>query len=310
MVKRAKAKKPADYIVSLYMNGLQGRMLRLPPPRGKKREILLVYGHHASIERMFGVAEDLNQYGGVTLPDLPGFGGMESFYKIGEKPTLDNLADYLAAFVKLRYKRQRLTIAGISLGFVIATRMLQKYPEIAKRVDLIISMAGFVHKDDFKFKRRNYLIMRYGSSIFSRRLPAWTAQHVFLRPSLIRRSYKLVEDSHSKLFDADAAERERRINFEITLWQQNDIRTYMDTTVSMLTLDILPLQVNVPIYHITVGNDRYFDNRIVEQHLHVIYNDVHIVKSRLPAHVPTIVADAASAAPFVPPKIRRILATA
>jgi pimeloyl-ACP methyl ester carboxylesterase len=102
-----------------------------------------VYGHHSSLERWWGVVQDLNQYGGVTMPDLPGFGGMQSLYKIGEKPDVDTLADYLAAFVKLRYKRRRVTIAGLSFGFVVATRMLQRYPDLVKKVDLLISVAGF-----------------------------------------------------------------------------------------------------------------------------------------------------------------------
>src|SRR3990167_800480 len=99
------AKKPADVVLPLYMNGLAGRMIKMPPPRGKRREILLISGQHTSIERIFGLAEYLNRYGGVTSPDLPGFGGMNPFYKIGEKPTLDTMADYLAAFVKLRFKK-------------------------------------------------------------------------------------------------------------------------------------------------------------------------------------------------------------
>jgi pimeloyl-ACP methyl ester carboxylesterase len=124
------AKDPAEYILPLYMNGLSGRMLRMPPPKDKSREILFIYGHHTSLERVFGVAELLNKYGSITIPDLPGFGGMQPFYKIGEKPTLDNMADYLASFVKLRYRNKRFTIAGHSLGFMIVTRMLKKYPEI------------------------------------------------------------------------------------------------------------------------------------------------------------------------------------
>ena len=86
----------------------------------------MLYGHHSSLERVYGLAEDMSQYGNVTIPDYPGFGGMDSFYKIGMKPTLDNLADYLATFVKLRYRGKKVTIVGMSLGFVIATRMLQR----------------------------------------------------------------------------------------------------------------------------------------------------------------------------------------
>src|SRR5690349_17907325 len=103
---------PAEYIVPLNMNGLKGRLLRLPPKKNKKREILLVYGHHSSLERMYSIAQVLNAYGAVTLPDLPGFGGMDSFYKIKEKPDIDTMADYLASVVKLRYKGRRITILG------------------------------------------------------------------------------------------------------------------------------------------------------------------------------------------------------
>src|SRR3989344_2022937 len=133
-------KIPADYILPLYMNGLSGRMLRMAPPKNSKLEILFIYGHHASLERYFGVGELMNKYGGLSVPDLPGFGGMDSFYKIGEKPTLDNFADYLASFIKLRYKNKRFVVAGYSLGVVIITRMLQKYPELSKKVEMVVSI--------------------------------------------------------------------------------------------------------------------------------------------------------------------------
>ena len=182
-----KAKDAADYILPLYMNGLSGRMMHLPAPAGKKREILYVYGHHSNLERWFGVAKLLNRYGSVTMPDLPGFGGMQPFYKIGEKATLDTMADYLAAFIKLRYRNKKIVIGGLSLGFVIVTKMLQKYPELTKKVDILVSFAGFVHKDDFIFKKSTFYLFRYGSSFFSRRLPAAFVQHLIFRRFLIRK---------------------------------------------------------------------------------------------------------------------------
>src|ERR1022692_3254958 len=105
---------PADYIVPLNINKLEGRMLYAPSINSHSRNILLVYGHHAMLERWWSFVENLNEYGSVTMPDLPGFGGMDSFYKIGRKPTLDNYADYLAAFIKLRFRRKRITIVAIS----------------------------------------------------------------------------------------------------------------------------------------------------------------------------------------------------
>ncbi|MDB5166281.1 MAG: hypothetical protein JWM37_353 [Candidatus Saccharibacteria bacterium] len=297
-----------DYIEPLHINGLSGRVLNLPAQKSTtKKEILMLYGHHASIERMMGLAEDLRKYAKVTLPDLPGLGGMDSFYTIGKKPTLDNMADYLASFVKMRYKNRRFTIIAMSFGFVVATRMLQKYPELAKRVDVVVSIVGFAHKDDFRFKRRNWILMNIMTRAFSHRVPAWLVQHVVLRPAFIRMAYHLVENTHDKLKDADEAERKRRVDFEIGLWQMNDIRTYMDNAVTMFKLDLCTQQVDLPVWHVTVEPDRYFDNRLVEQHLHIIYNDVTIALSKMAGHAPSVVATAKEAAPFIPASARRML---
>ena len=148
------AQAAADCIEPLYINGMRGRLLRAPATAAKKREMLLIYGHHALLERWWGLVENLQEYGNVTMPDLPGFGGMDSFFAIGKAPTIDNYADYLAAFVKMRYRRKRVTVIGISFGFVVITRMLQRYPELTKKVDLVVSMVGFMHRDDFLFPPR------------------------------------------------------------------------------------------------------------------------------------------------------------
>lgn len=304
---KRKPKVPADYIEPLYINGLRGRMLHMPAPKNRNREILFVYGHHASLERYFGFAEALNAYGPVTMPDLPGFGGMESFYKIGMTPTLDNLADYLATFIKLRYKRRRITIIGMSFGFIVATKMLQKYPDLVRKVDLVISVVGFCHKDDFHLKRRYFYTFRYGTVIFSRAIMAWMVQYIFLRPTLIRFAYHLVEDKNEKLREANREERERRIDFEIGLWRSNDVRTYMKTATEMFTLDLCNKQVALSVYHVAVDMDRYFDNGIVEQHMKVIYQDCTLIKAKMNGHSHTVIATAKEVAPFFPRQIRSVL---
>src|SRR5664279_858482 len=157
----------ADYIQPLNMNGLNGRMLYLPPPKNQKRELLVLYGHHALLERWWGLVQNLHELGAVTMPDLPGFGGMDSFRKIGKKPTLDDYADYMAAFVQMRYKRRKVTLVGISFGFLVLTRMLQRYPELAKRVDLVVSLVGFMHRDDFLFEPRKRKIYAVLAKVFS-----------------------------------------------------------------------------------------------------------------------------------------------
>lgn len=303
------AKNPADYILPLYMNGLSGRMLRMPPPSPrKKREILFIYGHHASLERHFGTAQFINELGAVTIPDLPGFGGMEPFYKIGQKPTLDNMADYLASFIKLRYKSKRLTIVGASLAMMIITRMLQKYPEIAKKVDNLVSVTGFANKDDFIFKRRTFRLFYGGAWFFSHRLPAAFLKYVAFRRVFIKLCYKLVEDKNIKLRDASAEQRAERVNFEVTLWQINDPRTYMYMALTMLRLNLRGKHVDLPVHQVFTPNDRYFDEVKVEQHMREIYSDFHAYHAKeAKVHMPSIVATAKEAAVFIPTKLRDVL---
>jgi pimeloyl-ACP methyl ester carboxylesterase len=180
---------PADYILPLNINGLQGRMLHTPSTSRRRREILLIYGHHAKLERWWSLVENLTTYGNVTMPDLPGFGGMESFSKIGTKPTLDAYADYLASFVMLRYRRKRVTIYAVSYGFLVVTRMLQRYPELAKKVDILVGAAGFMHKEDFNFnssKRRAYRCLARFFAV--RPIPA-IIRYGFLNKFILRSLY-------------------------------------------------------------------------------------------------------------------------
>lgn len=304
---KASGKIPAKYVTPLLMNGLKGRMLRLPAKKTGQREILLIYGHHASLERMYGVADYLNNFGTVTLPDLPGFGGMESFYKIGEKPTLDNFADYLASFVKLRFRNKKITVAGMSFGFAVVTRMLQKHPELVTKIDLVFSIVGMTHKDDIHFKRRNFYFFKTLSVLFSNKLGALFFRYVILQAFFIRFAYKLVENKHSKLADADEAEKRRRIDFEVKLWQANDVQTYAYTSKLIFNLNLCNQLVELPVYHVAVTKDRYVDNVKVEQHMRTIYKDFKLIPAIMKAHAPTILATAEEAAPLVPAEMRRLL---
>lgn len=300
-------KEANDYITPFVINGLYGRVLKVPATKSSsnKHNILMLYGHHSSLERMFGIVKDVAQYGNITMPDLPGFGGMDSFYKIGQKPSLDNLADYLATFIKLNYKNQRISVSGMSFGFVIIARMLQLHPEIVKQIDLIISIVGFSHKSDFKFKKKTYFAFRWLSSISSTYLVSLFAKYIVLRGPIIRLAYNSVADKHVKMKDADDEERKKRINFEIKLWKCNDIRTYMDTTITMLTLDITDIKIDKDVMHVAVDADQYFDNKRVKKHLKMIFNNVDIHKAVVSNHAPTVIATEETAKAFIPKSIRR-----
>jgi len=296
-----------DNISTLRINRLQGRMLKLPPPRAKKLEILLVYGHHSSLERMKGLAENLNKYGAVTLPDLPGFGGMDSFYKIGLKPTIENYADYLASFIKLRYKRKRLAIIAISFSFPIVTRMLQKYPEIVSKVDLLVSSVGFVHHDDFNLPAWQQLGLRTLGNVCDNKIMSTIFRYTMLQAPVIRANYRLSRGKHSKMNDADNKEFRQRVDAEIVLWQINDVQTRMRTMSDMFSLNVCDKKVDLKVFHVSVANDRYFDNHVVQQHMRVIYKDFEDLPTTVPGHMPSIVSTAKEAEPFVPDRLKKIL---
>ena len=301
------AQNPADYIVPLNMNGLQGRMLYLPAPPGKKREILLLYGHHSSLERWWGIAQVLNKFGAVCMPDIPGFGGMDSMYRIGKKPTVDNLADYLASFVRMRYSKKRVTIIGMSFGFVIATRMLQRFPDLTKKVDLFVSLVGFAHKDDFTFSPARYWFYRTFTKLFSLPMMSKVFSLLFLQSWILRVVYKYTQ--HPKFVDLPNEDKDKMVDVEIWLWHNNDVRTWMFTTRQMLTLDNCMVKINLPVWHAGMKTDHFFDNEVIEQHLRVIFTEYNGMILDLPqhAHAPTVIADAKDAAPFIPPKLRRRL---
>ena len=288
---------------------MRGRIMRLPAARGKtkKSEILLLYGQHASLERMAGIAEALTAYGPVTVPDLPGFGGMDSFYKAGAKPTLDNYADYLAALLKLYYKNKRIRIVATSFSFMIVTRMLQKYPDIAKQVDTLVSFVGFLHRDDFHVKPGYYWTWRALAAIFGGRIGSWTFRYLVLQPWNIRFAYGLVASKHPKLKGAASLEQKRKVDYEIKLWQINDTRTRMKTLTMMLTANVCTGRVKLPVYHVSAAEDFYFDSNMVEQHMKVVYSSFENIPSESGTHMPTVVADAAEAASYIPLRLRELL---
>lgn len=297
------------YIEPLNMNGLRGRMLRMASNKSKKQEILLMYGHHSSLERMFSFAEVLSNYGSVTMPDLPGFGGMDAFYKTGQVPTLDAYADYVAAFMKLRYKRKKVIVVGFSYSVPIIIRTLQKYPELAKNIQYVVSIVGFSHREDFHYPKNYIRGLKVMTAVGSRRVPAFIMRHTAFTSPVIRSMYWLVADKHAKMKDGNRKERKERIDFEIELWRKNDLRTWMKTLGDMFDIDLCSQQVKAKAYHVFPEHDVYFDKNVVEQHMKIIFEDVEVFTSPMPNHAPSIIASEEEAERFMPGGLLKLLAS-
>jgi pimeloyl-ACP methyl ester carboxylesterase len=300
-------RNPADFIVPLNINGLEGRMLHAPATTKNSREILLIYGHHAMLERWWGLVQNLNDYGSVTMPDLPGFGGMDSFAKIGRRPDIDAFADYLAAFIKLRYRRKRVTIVGISFGFVVVTRMLQRYPELNKKVDLLVSVVGFMHRDDFVYGRRQRGFYRRATRLFATRPAAFLIRYGALNRFVLKTLYAKLPNSKRRMIEVTPEEFNNTLEFEVKIWKANDVRTHWLTTSEFLNVDNCEKQISLPVYHVVSEQDHYFDNDIVEQHMLVVFQDYHGYVARSKAHTPSILADKKAMRVLLPPALRRVL---
>jgi len=282
-------------------------MLVAPSTTNKNKNILLVYGHHAMLERWWSLVENLTAYGTVTMPDLPGFGGMDSFAKIGIKPDIDAYADYLASFIKLRFKRKRITIVAISYGFVIATRMLQKHPELSKKVDLLVSIAGFMHHDDFLYSRRQKVFFRCATRFFATRPVAFFIRYGGLNRPVLTFLHKKMPNSKRRMIEVTPEYFKQTMDFEIKIWQANDVRTHWLTSYEFLKLDNCNYRVLLPVVHVVSKQDHYFNNDIVKQHMLVVFTDYKRYTARSKAHTPSVLATKKQAGVMLPTGVRRLL---
>jgi pimeloyl-ACP methyl ester carboxylesterase len=296
---------PPKNIRSIHINGMRGRLLYLKSNKAKDKQILLVYGHHSSIERMYSLASHLTEYGNVTMPDLPGFGGMDSFYIIGRKPTIDNMADYLASFIKLHYKKQKFAVCGMSYGFLVVTRMLQKYPELSDRVQIMVSLVGFSDKSDFGMSIPLYKSLRIIGLALSFKPLAIFAQYVLFSKPMLYMAYKVSASSHPKMKGSSEQEFKRRVGFEYYLWRCNDARTYAYSLREMLGIELTKFtKINLKLHHVMVSSDQYFNNDTVMLNLNRIYTKVTPYIAKLPNHAPTVIASPVEAGLIIPKKLQ------
>jgi len=247
----------------------------------------------------------LSNYGSVTMPDLPGFGGMDSFYKIGKKPTIDNMADYLVKFIKKHFKDEEITIAGMSFGFAVTTRMLQRHPELHKQIKIIVSIVGFVNQEDFTLSPVRKRVYIQATRIFSHKVPSIIFRHIALHPVFLNAFYGKTHNAKNKFKEAGSKQEIDAIKAaEVTLWHINDVRTWCYTTVAILSLKNSKVEVNLPVWHVGVSEDHFFDNNKVEKHLSEIYKDVLHIKVDAKMHAPSVIADEKAAAEILPQDLR------
>ncbi len=295
---------PIDYILPLNINKLEGRMMYIPASKDKNREILLVPGQHSLLERWWNLALNFADYGSLTMPDMPGFGGMDSFETIGIKPDIDAYADYLAAFIKLRFNRKRVSLVGLGFGFAVITRMLQKYPQLTKKVDMLVCLDGYMHKDDFRLsllKRRFY----YTVSKLLAAKPVMAIKPFFINYPIVK--YFCSRSASVQNSKMTKAEFDALVLFETRLWQVNDLRTHWLTTSEVLNLDNCIGRVNLTVTHIMSKADQSLNNDYVREHMKVVFTGYKCYLTRGKPAGLSLLADKEEAGMLLPTALRNRL---
>lgn len=286
---------PHQYIADFSLNGLRGRRLCMPSSGSNQpQSILLIYGIHSSLERMYSTAEFLSDFGSVTMIDLPGIGGMDSFYSIGLKPTLDTYADYLYSALKSLKLCQGVKVVAMSFGFLVVTRMLQKHPDAQAWFDDVISFVGFGRTSDFndyKRKHRNYLPI---STLFSTSLGGWLVKRVVFNPLSLRLMFGIFRTFNPKYKHGMATDPDGSLAMELELWQKNDARTRFELYKLIFDFDLTrgtTHPIKVRLHDMTTPSDQYFNPKKVSETLTLLYSKVSRSTANMLLHAPSIIGD-------------------
>jgi len=267
--------------------GLHGRYAHWPASsRDAKRTFVLIYGQHATLERIEPIAQALSDYGDVYAVDTPGFGGMESSYKIKQYPSLDFMAGHLSHFVNKYVQTKRLiTFMGISFGLQIITSALDKDHLLAKRTEEAISFAGFVSYKDFSMPISYQIFFMYLLANLGRTYIGSKIIKVFTTAPMLRFIYFAARPFNVQHKSLPKHKSQDYLDQQIWLWQNNDARTHAATGWDFLRkTDMTSLRLPVSMVHVGVPRDHLLKNAQVSAELRIMYKSVIILDLNLNSH--------------------------
>ena len=292
--------------------GLQGRYAHWPAASAKaKRTFVLVYGQHATIERLIPIIEALTDYGDVYLPDNPGFGGMESAFEIKRYPDLEFYGQHLKHFIDNYVPADRqLTLFGISYGFQALTQMLHDYPELNPRVEQLISFVGFPSYKDFHMPKHMSIPLKYILAGTGRtRLGAAFYDHV-MSERLICFVYAATKPIQAKFKTLSGEEAKRYAREQAWLWLINDNRTHAATGWDFFCHnDLTDYRLDVDAIHIGVPADHLLDNSRVENELSHMFSKMTALRLNLDNHAPLDIDSADKVRELLPDGLDDIMKT-
>lgn len=294
---------PLDFIKPLNINGLEVRYIYIPArSKRNKSNLLVVYDFESNIEKWFGFLIALSRYTNVTMVDLPGFGGADSLFKINLKPNLENMTNYLSTIIKLKYRRKKLNILGIGFGFTLVTKMIEDYPDIASKINNVISINGYVHKDDFNFKAIDKFVLYFNYFISQVKILS------NLKDILLKNNLYL-----SKKFDQDYFKLYPKTTFPYLaqftqdLYRETDLRTLSYLKYQQLKLDLCRLsRIEIPMWQFNINPPKYLNTRRIEQHLKIVYSSYHHLSLNI-RKLPFVINQEKIGLKMIPNKLKNIL---
>lgn len=279
-------KIPDSLIRDIEIMGLKGRELIIDNPEIDDKNFLYLGGQHNLIEKLYPVADFLSEYGNVYFPDTPGFGGMDSFVKIGKPIDIDSYADYLHQYI-LDKDLKNIWLCSTSISTLFTIRLLQKYPELHPRINNVMALVGLAHGRDFAIAQHMKLPIIALCKFAQFRIGSSIAHAIGFN----RYSFKIlmwaIRRGHSKFNETKPEEIEQHMATEAKCWQVNDHQTHAKSTLFMFGADLeQPGQDKIPftMHNATVSSDQYFDQYRMEVSMNnlfdgykrfIIVQDVH-----------------------------------
>lgn len=288
----------AIVIHPVHLAGLSGRLLRAEARDASGREILLVYGLHASLERIADLAGSLAAYGTVACPDLPGFGGMQPLARLGDSPS-QSLGEALSKVVETIYTGgERFTIVAVSFGVAIARQMLDRRRDLSERCDLLVSLAGVCSGDQLRVSRSARRALRGIARAAARPVPAAVVRTTLLRP-------RFIMTAHRRAVRDGTVE---RLALEVQLWQRTDWRTRMECMAELLSGCASDDRTqSVRVHHVFPPWDRYVRHERVVDALRRSHPAVTVSAASGCRHVPEALSGPSAWDRFLGDAVRRLL---
>ncbi|MCW1908532.1 MAG: alpha/beta hydrolase [Candidatus Saccharibacteria bacterium] len=298
-----------DRILPYTYLGLQGRYgMWSSKNSSDKRVFVIVYGQHASLERLEPLVTIFRTYGDVYVVDNPGFGGMDPAYSIGKYPDLHFQAGHVHNFIdNYLPKDKQLTIIGISYGFQIVTQLLEDFPDLQTRTEDVVNMVGCLSYRDLDMPLSYKIPLIYLLAFPGR---TWLGSNIFklvARRRVIIAVYMLTKPIQVKLRGVSRQQAIAYASEQASLWIDNDPRTHGAAAWDFVARnDVSQLKLDVDAIHLSVPGDHIINSQRVKKGMEAVFNKVSSFDIALDNHAP-LDLDADDIEAIIPEGLARIL---